>query len=105
MEDGDWNAHWRWCTATERYEQDCVKRLVNAFMEENNVPEQLPITLGDMITERCIVVTTEQLRNLRQSIYEYLGAQGFDIRPLRPLHIDLRGNSPGELDESIFTRN
>jgi hypothetical protein len=85
------------------YEQERVKELVNDFMEATQVPVEFPLPLGDMISTRCVSVDSSELEMLRQCIYEHLLAQGFDMRPLKPLHIHLRGGSA--VDSTVQIRS
>lgn len=83
------------------FEQERVKRIVNAFLAERQVNDTIRLPLGDMVTERCIAVQSDYLNELQQAIYNHLVSLGFSVRPLRPLHIDLRGQSHKVVQESV----
>ena len=87
------------------YEQDRVRRLVEEFLEETGVPEQLELTLGEMMTNRCISVTSATIRGLQEAINDFLAEHGFQLRSLRDPHIDLRGQSDAILVDAVLTRN
>ena len=86
------------------YEQDRARRLVEEFLEETGVPEQLELTLGEMMTNRCISVTSATIRGLQEAIYDFLAEHGFQLRSLRDPHIDLRGQSDAILVDAVLTR-
>lgn len=75
------------------YEQERVNSLARAFMDEIKFPTVVKLELGEMIEpeERCVAIKNAQLIVLQKQLYDYFENEGFDLRPLRNLHIDLRG--------------
>ncbi|CAB9523242.1 expressed unknown protein [Seminavis robusta] len=87
------------------YEQNRVKTLVEDYLDANEVPEQLLLRVGDMTTKRCVSVCNPEIAALQVALHDFLRERGFEMRPLRPPHIDLRGQSDVILDETVGTRN
>lgn len=76
------------------YEQERVKWLANDFLREQlKAPETIELTLGEMMTDRCILVTNPLIKEIQEALYAYFTELGFTVRPLRSPHIDLR-NQP-----------
>ena len=75
------------------FEQERVKALAIAFLNENNIAQHITLNLGDMMTDRCILVLNEEILRLQQQLYVYFEALGFDLRALKPPHIDTRGDA------------
>ena len=66
--------------------------MLEEFMEESGIPKELPLQTAEMISKRCIGVTSGDVRDLQKSIPNYLTELHFQVRALRQPHIDLRGN-------------
>jgi hypothetical protein len=87
------------------FEQDRVKQLADAFMEETNVPANVELQLGDNLTDRCVGVLNAELVELQRALFDHFVAHGFDLRPLVALHIDLRGSTASDsIERTINTR-
>lgn len=86
------------------FEQDRVKTLANAFLrdrhdgEEEDVRGTILLELGDMVSDRCIGVNNAELIRIQRQLYDFFLSLGYDLRPLLPLHIDLRGGQAIETE-------
>jgi hypothetical protein len=87
------------------FQQDRVKRLVQDLLDTMNVPPEIPLQTGPMMMERCIEIVTSDIIEIQLSIHECLERHGFRLRPLRPPHIDLRGQSETVLQTTVRTRD
>ena len=84
--------------------RDRVKRLAEEYMNEHKYPEVFHVTLGDMWTDRCVHIANSQLLKLQTELYNHLLKQGFKLRELHPLHVDLRGRDVGAVELAVQSR-
>lgn len=85
------------------FEQNRLKELVNAFFDDQEVPETLLLNVGAMLTDRSVLLQSEYVENLRGLLEDFLKSHGFNLRQSMPLHVDLRGSDiPSNIKEILI---
>ena len=60
-----------YCEGVKRgYEQTRAKELAHQLFAELELPVSLSLEVGDMVSERCVGVVSEQLHAVQQAMHE-----------------------------------
>lgn len=91
------------------YEQDRLKNLADDFIKEsdlciNYMDLGIDFENPEMWTDRSVLVKSKDLLQLQKELFQYFQQKKFKLRPLHPLHIDLRGQSVNKIDQYVDVR-